>query len=249
MRPNSSSAASQLLADVPLFAGLSPAALDDLACISRVRRYPPGQVLWNEGDPGDSLLVLEEGQLRISRFTASGQEAVLAVFEAPASLGELALLDGQPRDATVIAQHAVTVRVVPRTAFHALLQRESALVDGLLKTLAGFVRLGNVRHADMLGLDVSGRLAKWLLRRAGDASGTQVALGAVVTVHRTQAELGAELGANRSTLNRALHELEELGLIAVDGEQVTLLDPERLRLHALVSAVNAPATIPARCIR
>ena len=130
--------------------------LDDLARISRVRRYPSGQVLWNEGDPGDSLLVLEEGQLRISRFTSSGQEAVLAVFEAPASLGELALLDGEPRDATVIAQRAVVVRVVPRTAFHALLQREPLLVDGLLKTLAGLVRLGNVRHADMLGFDVRG---------------------------------------------------------------------------------------------
>jgi CRP-like cAMP-binding protein len=233
VRPNSSSAASQLLAEVPLFAGLSPAALDDLACISRVRRYPPGQVLWNEGDAGDSLLILEEGQLRISRFTASGQEAVLAVFEAPASLGELALLDGQPRDATVIAQHAVTVRVVPRTAFHALLQREPALVAGLLSTLAGLVRLGNVRHADFLGLDVPGRLAKWLLRRAGDASGSAVAPGAVIALQRTQAELGAELGANRSTLNRALRELEDLGLIEVDGEHVTLLDPEGLSAFTL----------------
>jgi CRP/FNR family transcriptional regulator, cyclic AMP receptor protein len=233
VRSNSSSAASHLLAEVPLFAGLPPAALDDLARISRVRRYPSGQVLWNEGDPGDSLLVLEEGQLRISRFTASGQEAVLAVFEAPASLGELALLDGQPRDATVIAQRAVTVRMVPRTAFLALLQREPALVDGLLKTLAGLVRLGNVRHTDMLGLDVPGRLAKWLLRRAGDVRGSEVAPGAVVTLHRTQAELGAELGANRSTLNRALHELEDLGLIDVDGEQVTLLDPGGLSAFTL----------------
>jgi CRP-like cAMP-binding protein len=97
--------------------------LDELVGISRVRRVLAGQVIWNEGDPGDSLLVLEEGQLRISRFTAAGQEAVLAVLEAPAALGELALLDGQPRDATVIAQRAVTVRVVPRAAFHALLQR------------------------------------------------------------------------------------------------------------------------------
>jgi CRP-like cAMP-binding protein len=233
VRPNSSSAASHLLAEVPLFAGLSPDVLDDLARISRVRRYRPGQVLWNEGDPGDNLLILEDGQLRISRFTASGQEAVLAVFEVPASLGELALLDGQPRDATVIAQHAVTVRMVPRAAFHALLQREPALVAGLLSTLAGLVRLGNVRHADFLGLDVPGRLAKWLLCRAADAGGSVVAPRAVITLHRTQAELGAELDANRSTLNRALRELEALGLIAVDGEQVTLIDPGGLSAFTL----------------
>jgi hypothetical protein len=98
----------------------------------------------------------------------------------------------------------------------------------LLATLTGLVRLGNLRHADMLGLDVPGWLAKWLLRRAGDASGTRVAPGAVVTLGRTQAELGAELAATRSTLNRALRELEHLGLIAVEGEEVTLLDPAGL---------------------
>ncbi len=60
------------LAEVPLFARLPPAALEELARASPPRCYPQGQVLWNEGDPGESLLVLEEGQLRISRFAASG---------------------------------------------------------------------------------------------------------------------------------------------------------------------------------
>src|SRR5688572_1922201 len=109
------------LGEVALFAGLAPAALDELARQSRVRRYPAGQVLWNEGDPGDALLVLEAGQVRISRLGAGGQEAVLAVYEAPSALGELALLDGEPRDATVIAQRPVTARLVPRSTFLTLL--------------------------------------------------------------------------------------------------------------------------------
>lgn len=65
---------SHRLGEVPLFAGLTPATLVKLAAVSRVRRYPQGQVLCSEGDPGDSLLVLEEGQLRISRFTTAGRE-------------------------------------------------------------------------------------------------------------------------------------------------------------------------------
>ena len=60
------------LADVPLLAGLPAPALDELARASRVRRYAAGQVLWNEGDPGEALLVLESGQLRVSRFSGSG---------------------------------------------------------------------------------------------------------------------------------------------------------------------------------
>ena len=111
--------------------------LDELARASRTRRYAAGQVLWNEGDPGEALLVLEEGQLRVSRFTGAGIEVVLSVVEAPAALGELALLDGAPRDATVTAQKPVTVRLVPRSTFQELLRREPAVVDGLLRTLAG----------------------------------------------------------------------------------------------------------------
>ena len=110
------SASAHRLADVPLFAGLVDSALDELARESRVRRYSAGQVLWNEGDPGDALLVLEEGQLRVSRFTAAGVEVVLSVVEAPSALGELALLDGAPRDASVTAQRPVTVRLIPRSS-------------------------------------------------------------------------------------------------------------------------------------
>lgn len=96
------SAPTHHLARVPLFARLPAAVLDDLARSSRVRQYPPGQILCNEGDAGDHLIVLEVGHLRISRFTTIGDEAVLAVIAVPAVGGELALTDGpaaEPRRA------------------------------------------------------------------------------------------------------------------------------------------------------
>ena len=218
------------LGEVPLFAGLAPATLDALARASRLRRYPAGQVLWNEGDPGDSLLVLEEGQLRISRFAASGQEAVLSVVEPPTALGELALLDGLPRNATVVAQQPVVVRVIPRSVFLALLRQEPALVEPLLRSLAAMLRAANEREADRLGLDVPGRVAKWLLARAQRLHGSPVHPGVVVLLGRTQTELAAEVGTTRESLNRALHRFTELQLLAIDGEHVTLIDPTGLAL-------------------
>ncbi len=219
------------LASVPLFAQLPRSVLDELARITRVRRYPQGQILCIEGDPGDYLIVLVEGQLRISRFTTIGDEAVLAVMDAPAVVGELALLDGAPRDATVTAQRPVSVRLVPRQVFLDLLKREPAAVEGLLRTLAGLVRAGNTRHADFVGLDVPGRLAKWLLRHAGDAGTGTVREGATVELQGSQGELAAELGTTRSTLNRALHDFESLGLITLNRERITLRKPERLRAY------------------
>jgi CRP/FNR family transcriptional regulator, cyclic AMP receptor protein len=199
---------SHRLADVPLFASLAPGELEQVAAVSRLRRYPAGQILCSEGDPGEALYVLEEGVVRVSRFGPSGQETVLAVVEAPAALGELSLLDGAPRDATITAQEAVSVRLVPRAALLTLLQANPRLIEGLLKTLADWIRRSNTRQAELLGLDVPGRLAKWLLDRA-QRSGITAPGGIAIRTGRTQAELAAELGTTRSTLNRALKDYEE----------------------------------------
>jgi CRP-like cAMP-binding protein len=218
------------LADVPLFAALPAPILDDLARASRTRRFATGQVLWNEGDPGEALLVLEAGQLRVCRFTGSGAEVVLSVIEAPAALGELALLDGAPRDATVIAQQPVTVRLVPRSTFRELLRREPAVVDGLLRTLAAMVRAGNERHAKTVGLDVPGRLAAWLLARVAETGDSrrrpEIVLG------RSQGQLAAELGTTRSTLNRALNRFEALGYLSRTGDRVVIRDADALAAHS-----------------
>jgi CRP-like cAMP-binding protein len=219
------------LREVPLFSAMPSESLDALAKEGRVRRYPAGQVLWSEGDPGEALLVLEEGQLRVSRYTPGGQEVVLAVVEAPAALGELALLDGAPRDASVIAQRAVVVRLIPRVAFLALLRREPAVVEGLLKTLAGLVRAGNARHVATVGLDVPGRLASWLLGRAA-AAGAGGRGGLAVDLGRSQGELAAELGTTRATLNRALKGFESLGLLTVEGDRIRLRDQAGLAAYS-----------------
>lgn len=219
------------LADVPLLAGLPAPALDELARASRVRKYATGQVLWNEGDPGEALLVLESGQLRVSRFSGSGVEIVLSVVDAPAAIGELALIDGAPRDASVIAQQPVTVRFVPRTTFHALLRREPAVVDGLLRSLVAMVRAGNARHAITVGLDVPGRLAAWLLARAAESAGSRKESNEI-TIGRSQGQLAAELGTTRSTLNRALIGFESLGYISRRGDRIVVRNAQALAAQA-----------------
>src|SRR5579884_707992 len=218
---------SHRLRDVPLFAGVHPDILDALARTTLVRRYPKGQVLCSEGDPGDSLLVLEEGQARVSRFTAAGRETVLASAAAPAAFGELALIDGGPRSATVIAVTPVVVRVLGRRAFLDLLAGQPAVAMALLRTLAGMVRATNERLADLLSLDVPGRLAKWLLARAGEADAGQAA-GISVPVGLSQAALAAELGSSRESINKALKRFEALGVLSIERDRITLHRPDLL---------------------
>jgi CRP-like cAMP-binding protein len=217
----------QSLSNVPLFNGLSSDALDDLARASLSRAYHDGHILCSEGDPGEMLYVLEAGEVRVSRITSDGHEVVFAVVEAPAVLGELSLLDGAPRAATVTAQGPIRVRLVPRGAFLALMEQQPAMLQAILRRLADMLRQTNQLHVDALSLDVPGRLAKWLLQRA-ERHGSQRPEGISFPLGRTQSELAAELGTTRSTLNRALSGFASLGLIDVDGEKVVVRDREGL---------------------
>ena len=181
------------LDEIPLFAELAPGMLAVLESESRVRRYPEGQVLFSEGDPGETLLILEEGRVKVCRFMAGGQEIVLAVQEAPASFGELALVDGAPRSATVIAQTPVVVRMLPRAALMGMIHNEPTVAMALMQGLVGMIRDTNDRLSDLQALDVPGRVAKWLLGWA-ERSGQQREDGIAIPFEISQSDLAAELG-------------------------------------------------------
>ena len=209
------------LSAVPLLAKLDPAILSELESTTQVRRYAGGQVLFSEGDAGDALMLLESGMVRVSRFSVSGQEIVLNELAAPAAIGELALIDHQPRSATATAVGPVVVRWLRSATFDMLLDREPALMRDLLESLVSMVRETNERLTDLLVLDVAGRLAKWLLKNA--------ASDGCITIDHSQSMLASALGTSRVTVNRALSRFERLRLIAIDGRQVQLLDVDGLR--------------------
>jgi CRP-like cAMP-binding protein len=207
-------------ASVPLFSGLPEEKRASLAASSRVRQYAKGQVLCSEGDPGDDLLVLEEGRVRVCRFSSTGQEVVLAELDAPASFGELALIDGAPRAATVIAETAVRVRYLHRQVVLDLVTREPSVAISLMQGMAVMVRATNERLSDVLSLDVPGRLAKWLL--AHDEEGR-------VSLVQPQEAIARAIGTTRVTLNRSLHQFARRGLVEIRDQQIVIRDPATLR--------------------
>jgi CRP/FNR family transcriptional regulator, cyclic AMP receptor protein len=217
----------RLLADVPIFSGIAPAALDHLAPQTWLRSFPDGQVLASEGDPGESLLVLESGQVRISRYTPSGHEVVLAIVDAPASFGELALIDGAPRSATITAQSPVIVRIVPRQAFVSLIENDVHAAMAVLHSVTGMVRATNERLADVLSLDVPGRVAKWLLARAA-GRGIRAERGIRVPFDLSQRDLASELGTTRVSINKALKSFEALQAIELQRDEILILKPDLL---------------------
>jgi CRP/FNR family transcriptional regulator len=204
------------LGNVPIFAGLDAGTLGVLEAESRVRRFPKGQVLCSEGDPGEELLLLETGRVTVSRFSQGGHETVLAELDAPTAFGELALFDAAPRSATVTAATGVQIRYLARRVVLDLVEREPRVAIAMMQGLGAMVRATNERLGDVLSLDVPGRLAKWLLAHDGGEGR--------VPLDQSQESLALSLGTTRETLNRALRRFERRGIVAVEGHEIGLLD-------------------------
>jgi CRP/FNR family transcriptional regulator, cyclic AMP receptor protein len=213
------------LAAVPLFADLPANILVSILDRCRVRDIPRGCYLCWEGDPGNSLFVLLAGQVAALRKSPAGRDVMLSTVDAPTAFGELAVIDGGPRSASLVATRPSRVLHMPRPLVLDLLDRSPAFRDGLLRTLVGLVRAGNDRHVDAIGLDASARAAKWLTVRPGEALPGG---GKVIHLDRSQSAIAAELGITRVRLNQILKSFEADRLVTLKPGSIVVLDEDRL---------------------
>jgi CRP-like cAMP-binding protein len=231
MRPQlSTEEATQVLRSTRVFGGLDDPTLLDLARSSRQRVYGRGHYLWYQGDPGDYLVVVCVGLVKVVLTSERGDEIVLVTLGRHETLGELALLDGSPRSASVVAAEPTTVLMVPRAAVLELMVAHPAVLDAVLRSLGQLVRRLTDQTGDLVFLDLPGRLAKVLLSLA--QSHAQDEQRVVLDVRLSQSDIAAMVGATRPAVNRILQMFASRGLISVDGRVIVLRDPSALRRRA-----------------
>jgi CRP-like cAMP-binding protein len=208
--------------------------LAELARRMRGRTYRRGERIVRQGEPGDALYVLLRGRVKVVAETASGEEPVLTVLGPGELFGEMALLDGGPRAATVVALEAVHAAVLGRDDFRALLRRSPDAAERVLASLTGMIRRTSQQITDLLALTIPARLAKKLLE-LGAAHGRAVGRGAngtdvvAIEVPLTQEDLAAMVGGTRPTINKLLGTYEAAGAIVRAGRRITIVQPEILR--------------------
>jgi CRP-like cAMP-binding protein len=142
------------LLDTPMFGDLDESELSQIVHIMQLQHLRPGQVLFREGSPGEAWYVLYEGNVDVL-LGADGDERVIASLGARSCFGEMAVLDGSPRSATVRAADEATVFRFPRTAFHDLLRQGNLaaykLVFEMAKVLAARQRATTRTLSSVIG--------------------------------------------------------------------------------------------------
>ena len=219
-----------ILRATALFAGLDDASLDCLAEVCIRRTYGRGQYLWYQGDDADRLVIVACGLIKVLLTSVQGDEVVLTTMGQYETVGELALLDGYPRSASVVAVEPTTVLMINRATLLDLMGRHSSVLNAVLRALAQFLRRLTEQAGDLIFLDLGGRLAKLLLRLAENHA--PVENGVVLDLRLSQSDFAHMVGATRPAVNRVLQQLAARGLISVDGHVIVLRDVAGLRRRA-----------------
>lgn len=214
-----------------MFAPLGPGALDAVAAAARPRRWASGEVLFQRDDPGDWLVALETGRVRISLVTQGGRELVLRHAEAGEMLGEIALFDGQPRTADATAVGPVSGWVLTRHAFDTLAAQDSAFHRAALTRLSSMLRATTLQLESIALYQLRARVARFLLITLEQLHGAEIPEGAALALGLSQGELAAVLGATRPKINRVIQDFRDEGLIR-DAAGVWTCDVAALRLEA-----------------
>lgn len=218
MTAQSDSVAS-LLARTELFGRLAPDVLAQIASRFHTTQFQRGQTIYERGDAGNAIHLIRSGQIRFSVMSGEGRELSVRVAKTGEIIGEIAVLDGQPRTATAVALSAVAAHTLPRAEIDRLVLHDPQFVRNVIDFLCRRVR-DTTDQLEMIALySVEVRLARFLLL-ALKGQTAQAGRRIPLELGFSQGELAQLLGASRPKVNMALGFLEEAGAIGRTSDRL-----------------------------
>lgn len=209
------------LAAGSLLRSFDDAELEVLLRAAKRRDLTRGEEVIRQGDEGDFAVALLSGHLKVSIISPNGREIILAYAEPGEVLGEIALIDKEPRTATVSAIEPTIVLMIPAQVFEAAAMASPKAMLRMLQVMAGRVRQLNLMVEGDRSFTAAPRLARVLVRLMETDGRLRVA--------PNQSELGAFAGMARENVNRILTDWEGSGLVRRTGRTIEILDPEYIR--------------------
>ena len=220
-----------MLAQHFLLAQLDDAALDSLLAVASERHFTNGQVIFQKGDPGTSMMAVLNGRVRIGAYSEDGREIILNIIEAGQLFGEIALLDGKERSADATAMGKTSLLVLDRRDFIPFLEQNPKIVIRLFDVLCDRIRQTSEMVESIAFLDFGARLAKLLLQMA-ENYGVEKEHGLLINLRISQADLGNLIASTRESVNRQLNAWVQEGIINLEQGRIVILDKEMLQLTA-----------------
>jgi CRP/FNR family transcriptional regulator, cyclic AMP receptor protein len=206
-----------------LFDGVPEADVRAVLSLSRRRTFRRGEVVFHRGDPADAVHLIAKGRFNVSIGTAFGEVIALGIRGSGDAFGELALLTGAERTATVTALEPAETLVVRSSELRRLAKRHAALDEVLVRLLAEQVSRLSELLVEAYTVDAEVRVVRRLLELVEVYGGRMP-----VTIPLKQEDIASLAGTSRATVNRVLRRTEQDGLIELRRGQTVVRDREAL---------------------
>jgi CRP/FNR family cyclic AMP-dependent transcriptional regulator len=217
----------ELLRSVPLFSDLAQDELERFSLVAVPRSFPAATRVFHEGDHSDVCYIVRSGSFRVTREHSDGRAITLATLGPGDIFGELAMLDGEVRSASVEALADGELLALPAGEVRALLARHPEITVKLVAALVRRLRTANERISRQSFQTVPSRVAGVLSQLVAEES-PRVADGGEVTIRMNQADLAQLAGTSRESVSRFLADLDRAGIVRPGRGRVTVLDPGKL---------------------
>jgi CRP/FNR family cyclic AMP-dependent transcriptional regulator len=209
----------------PMFADLEPEALDQLCRYAKHTTLKRGATIVSKGDPGNSLIVVVSGTVKISISSADGRSAILNLIGPGEIFGEVALLDGLARTADAIANTNCEIYVIDRRDFIPFVRSQPALAMKLIELLCTRLRWTSDQVEEVILQNLPGRLASALLRLTEKH---KLAPGGR-TIAITQQEISEMVGMTRESINKQLRVWAARNWVRLEHGAIVVLNAEPLQ--------------------
>jgi CRP/FNR family transcriptional regulator len=216
-----------LLRSVPLFSDLEQGELERFSRVAVPRTFPAATRVFHEGDRSDACYIVRAGSFRVTREHSDGRAITLATLGAGDIFGELAMLDGEVRSASVEALVDGELLALPASEVRALLARHPEITVKLVAALVRRLRTANERISRQSFQTVPSRVAGVLSQLVAEESPSS-GDGGEVTIRMNQADLAQLAGTSRESVSRFLADLERAGIVRPGRGRVTVLNPPKL---------------------
>ncbi|POF31672.1 Crp/Fnr family transcriptional regulator [Roseibium marinum] len=220
----------KLLGKSFIFEALDEQSRRDLTAFAHVKRYSAGDTVFDMGTPGQSMMAIAEGTVRVAMPTPNARDVTLAELTTGDVFGEIALLDGGERSANVRALTNCTLVVLERRALLEVLQRNPAFSIRIIELLCKRVRRSDERMMEIAFLGLPARLARLLLRITVAAPGSEEK--PLTKLSLSQSEMASMIGNTRENVNRCLRKWQKSNLVDLKEGWLILLDRKGLEAIA-----------------
>ena len=216
------------LHNIPILRGLDQETLTGVARALTIKRVAKGEYVVHKGGPGDHLLFLLAGRLQVVDLTSDGREIGLSFIEPGDYFGELSIIDGLPRSASIVACETALIALLPRQAAQTLIYKNPLVAERVLQRMAGALRASSNYRA-ILGLPNAFQRVYALLHKFATT-----APGGLVVIEKlpTQQEMAIMVNTSRETVSRAVQELIQRGIVEKDLRRLIVRKPAELQAAA-----------------